>query len=377
MSVRLPRGAAPAASKVRRYGPRRVERGCFLGRGRSLALLEQRRHLVGDHLAVRGVHCGEVGDGALADELLSAHHVARDVGGEAVPGSLVKHRPEVVPALPKVVLVARLHALHVARQFVRVPRRRHVLGRPVEAVREVVGAAAAVGPDLHGPVALVIGHLGGEGLVHGDLLVVGAQPVAVGVRVREEAGLEHLVRGGLDARDHVPRREGDLLNLAEVVFGVAVEDHAADLEQGELPVAPHLGHVERVGLGRGGLLHGHHLHVDRPRRRLPRRDGIVQVSRGIVGVTRGQGPRLLGTQVGDPLVRLEVVLHVHGLARRVHVLEGVAPVAVHVPVAVRRAAVAHQKAYLVGSFRPQRDEVPKRVRVAEVGLRVALLRVDE
>lgn len=43
--------------------------------------------------------------------------------------------------------------------------------------------------EAHGTIALVVADPGSEGAVHWDLQVVGAQPVAVGVRVGEEAAL--------------------------------------------------------------------------------------------------------------------------------------------------------------------------------------------
>lgn len=52
----------------------------------------------------------------------------------------------------------------------------------------VVGVRAVVAVHRHRAVALERVE-GSEGCVHGDLLVVDAQPVAVGVRVREETRL--------------------------------------------------------------------------------------------------------------------------------------------------------------------------------------------
>src|ERR1043166_9199644 len=51
--------------------------------------------------------------------------------------------------------------------------------------------------------------------------------------------------------------------------------------------------------------------------------------------------------------------------------------AMHVPIAVRRAAVAHEDEHLVQAFRVERPEVPHHGRALAVGTRVALLSVDE
>ena len=60
---------------------------------------------------------------------------------------------------------------------------------------------------------------------------------------------------------------------------------------------------------------------------------------------------------------LHVELAVDGLAFSIHQLERVAAVAVHVPVAVGRAAVRGQERHLVSGLRPQADEVPEHVGV--------------
>ena len=59
-----------------------------------------------------------------------------------------------------------------------------------EAVGEVVGRVGLVVVDAHGAVALVVFDARAVGAVDGDLVVVGSQPVAVGVRVREKATLQ-------------------------------------------------------------------------------------------------------------------------------------------------------------------------------------------
>lgn len=57
--------------------------------------------------------------------------------------------------------------------------------RAAEAVGEVVGGAGLVVGVAGGAVALVVGHSSAVGAVHGDLQVVGAETMAMGVGVRE------------------------------------------------------------------------------------------------------------------------------------------------------------------------------------------------
>jgi len=163
-----------------------------------------------------------------------------------------------------------------------------VFRRAREGVGEVVGSARLVPIHAHGAVALVVADAGVERAIDGDLLVVGAEAVAVGVSVGEETSLkeekrrkveenkekyehiccfngvaiggrredrhtnlEHLIRRGLNARHHVGRGKSQLLHFSEVVGRVAVEDHAAYFLQGVVLVGPDLGQVE--GVEGGGL----------------------------------------------------------------------------------------------------------------------------
>lgn len=147
----------------------------------------------------------------------------------------------------------------------------------------VVGVGAVVAVDGHGAVALE-GVEGVQRLVHGDLLVVHAQAVALRVRVREEPGLEDGVGRGLDARHHVRRREGDLLDLGEVVLGVAVQREPAHRPEGDVGLGPDLGQVEDVPLEVLGLLGREDLDMNRPAGVLAPLDGLEEVLRVPVGV---------------------------------------------------------------------------------------------
>eukprot|EP00968_Pinguiococcus_pyrenoidosus_P000647 scaffold40_cov305-Pinguiococcus_pyrenoidosus.AAC.18 len=358
--------------------PRRRQRsGRALGPAASAGRGLERLHLLGDGAAVVCVGGREVRNRSLLDELLGIHEVPGDVAREAVSFLRVQHAAVELAALREVVLVAGLVAHDVARGLRRVPGLLPHHRRSGEAVGEVVGRATLVGVHRHGAVALVVGDLAGEWAVHGDRLIVRAQAVAVRVRVGEEPALEHLIRRRLDAGDHVRRREGQLLHLGEVVLRVAVQHEAAHLDERVVLVRPDLGHVERVEGAALRLLVAHDLDVHRPAGRLSVRDGVVEVSDRVVRIGSLDLRGLLRQEVADALVRLEVVLHVHGLPVRIDVLEGVRAIAIHVAIAVGRAAVGEQERHLVRGLRAQRDEVPEGIRVLQMRARVALLRVNE
>ena len=79
----------------------------------------------------------------------------------------------------------------------------------------------------------------------------------------------------------------------------------------------------------------------------------------------------------DPLKRLQVKLDPEPLIRRVDEAVGVGAVAVHMTVRLGDAAVGEEHRDLVEALRGEGPEVPHGGRVAEVGLWIAFLGVDE
>ncbi|CAH0326074.1 hypothetical protein SRABI128_05160 [Microbacterium sp. Bi128] len=197
------------------------------------------------------------------------------------------------------------------------------------------------------------------------------------VRVGEDAGLQHLVRGGGDARHEVRRREGGLLDLREVVLRVLVQLHGADLDQRVVRVRPHLGEVEGVEAVRLGVLVRHDLDVEVPGGEVAGGNVFLEVADVEVAVGAGKGLGLVAGHGLDALVGLEVVLDPEPLALGVDPLVGVRAVALHFTPGGRQAAVTHEPGDLVGGLGGEGPEVPLHVGVAQVSAGEALLGVDE
>ena len=197
------------------------------------------------------------------------------------------------------------------------------------------------------------------------------------VRIREDARLQHLVGRVPDARHDVGRRQPRLLDLGEIVLRVAVQFQRADVDQRIVAMWPDLRQVERVVpvLVRIGLRHD--LHADAPARIVARLDRVEQVALVGFAVAADHIVRLDVGPVLDALHRLEVELHPEALAVLVPERIGVRAVAVDVAIALRQAAIRHQDRHLVQAFGRERPEVPHRGGRAQIGLRVAFLRVDE
>jgi hypothetical protein len=153
--------------------------------------------------------------------------------------------------------------------------------------REVVGARALV-VEGHAAVALEVTHAEWDSWrVDGQLLVVNADAVAVGVGVGEEARLQDWVGTGLDTRDQVCGVEGDLLDFGEVVLHILVEEELSNFPQRELGLGPDMRHVEDVDLlllpDLLCLLGSHCLDLDVPTGEVALLDGLVEVLRRVVG----------------------------------------------------------------------------------------------
>lgn len=204
--------------------------------------------------------------------------------------------------------------------------------------------------------------------------------MTVGIRVREETGLQDRVGRWLDTRHQVRRVKSNLLNLREVVLGVLVQEELSDLAELELVLGPDVGHVENVNLlllpQLLGLLRRHGLDADIPTGVVALLNSLIQILGRVVG--RVVGRVFLGDE-SSALLGLKVQLHVHPLALAVHQLVCVANVAVHLAIAIRDTAVAEENQKLVDGLRVLRSIVPEVGRVVGVGQmcrRVALLCVN-
>jgi hypothetical protein len=97
-----------------------------------------------------------------------------------------------------------------------------VLNWAVVRVGLIIGATALVSIDGGGAISLIVSYSSSIGAVDGDLIEVSTESVSVGIGVREESALEHLVCRWLNTWDGVSGSECDLLSLSEIVLRVLV-----------------------------------------------------------------------------------------------------------------------------------------------------------
>ena len=281
----------------------------------------------------------------------------------------LKEPPRLLPVVGVVLVEAEV--LGIARQAQR-RLGKLGLGLPLaKAVGLVVQGAAVVAVHPAHAVAVVAVHRAARG-VHRDLMVVGAQAVALRVGVVGQARLQHAVGAHAYAGHQVAGGKGGLLHVGEEVLGVFVELELAHLDQRVVGVRPDLGQVERVVGHALGVELGHDLHVHGPLGEVAAFDGFVEIALVALAVTADQGLGLGVREVLDALLRLEVELDPEALARGIPEAVGVRTKAVHVAVARRNAALAHDDGDLVQGLWDKRPVVPVVRGRAHVGARVAL-----
>lgn len=255
-------------------------------------------------------------------------------------------------------------------------RRFHRLVGQVPVRRRVVWVGTVIAVDGHHAITLIRVE-GPKGLIDRDLLVIHPETMAVGVRVGKEAGLQHRIGRRFHPRDHVRRGKCDLLDLGEVIFGVAVEDELAKRPERDFALRPHLGQVEDVPMEFLGFVGAQHLHVTGPRRMVAFFDRAEQIF--CVPV------RIFGPHLGRLFI-VEGLAALVGLAVDLNVVEGpvgfrklisMSRVSIHVTVGVRSATIGEQVHDLMSRLLMGRQIVPEHGGIFEIRLGVSLLCVDE
>ena len=140
-----------------------------------------------------------------------------------------------------------------------------------------------------------------------QLFVIRADPVQVGVVVREDPTHQHSVGAESGSGDEIGRREAGLFNLGEEIRGCGREPGGPP-EWARSPSVAIFCQVEGVEPIGGGFFERHDLHLETPFGGIPAGDGLIEIAAVEVGILGGHG---LGLAVGegfDPLHSLEVVL---------------------------------------------------------------------
>ncbi len=228
----------------------------------------------------------------------------------------------------------------------------------------------------HGTIAMVAVDRATRS-VDRNLMVIHPQPVALRIPVGEKTALQHTVWREADARNDIRRRECRLLDILEVVVGIAVEFVIADLDQWVVSMRPDLGEVERMVRHLGGVGLRHYLHIHRPTWIFATLDGLEQIALRTLPVIGNDGCSLGVGEILDALLGPKVKLHPETLVVRTDEAVGVRTETVHMAVRRRNAPITHDIGDLVQGLRQPGPEVPVVVRAAHVGARIAFYCVVE
>src|SRR5215467_14943524 len=135
------------------------------------------------------------------------------------------------------------------------------------------------------------------------------------------------------------RGKRSLLYVGEVIGRDLVEFHDSYIDKREFTVWPDLREIERIPAETSRLRLGHDLDFQCPPGIVAAVERLHQVTLCPVGIRAAHGEGFGMREVLDALQRLEVEFHPDALLPGIEERKRVAAVAVHMPIAVWRAAV--------------------------------------
>jgi hypothetical protein len=252
-----------------------------------------------------------------------------------------------------------------------------VLNWPIVTVGLVVGSTTLVSINSGGAISLIVGNSSSVRAVDGDLVVVGTQSVSVGVGVREDSALEHLVIGELNTWDNMGWGEGNLFNLGEVILRVSVKIEFSNRDQRIVAVRDYLGHIEDVKLVVLTFLLRDELDIPCPWGEVTLLNVLEQILLRKVLICGWHCSWFFGGKILDALVSFEVIFDIMNFALLVNPLVSVRAVSIQVSIAIRSTAIREEDSNLMKSISGVSPEVPNHVGISKVSLRISLLRMQK
>lgn len=178
---------------------------------------------LGNSLTILGINLVEKLDHLLLDFSSGTTETAADVLDQVSPVSLVHYLSEESSGLLEIIIrvLMRVSASEAGERKLSLLLA-WVLNWAVLRVRLIIGTTTLVSIDGGGTISLIVSDSSSVGAVDGDLIEVSTESVSVGIGVREESALEHLVCRWLNTWDGVSGSKGDLLSLSEIVLRVLI-----------------------------------------------------------------------------------------------------------------------------------------------------------
>src|SRR6266478_2127921 len=167
--------------------------------------------------------------------------------------------------------------------------------------------------------------------VNRDVIEVNTEAVSLGVSIREQPGLEHLVRREANSGNHIRRGEGGLLHLCEVVFGIAIELHYTNFDQWIVSLGPDFGQIKRIVLVSLCLFLCHYLDEELPTRKISTVDCPQQISAMALTILCHNRSGSFVREIFNPLLCAKVELHPRAFVLGIDHREGVTSEEMHMP----------------------------------------------
>ena len=215
----------------------------------DLGKMSRDAETLGNSLTILGINLVEKLDHLLLDLSSGTAETAADVLDQASSFSFVQYLSEESSRLLEIIIgvLMRVSACE-ARECKLSLLLAWVLDWAVERVGLVVGTTTLVSIYGSGTISLIVSYSSSVGAVDGDLIEVSTESVSVGIGVREESALEHLVCRWLNTWDNVSGSKGNLLSLSEIVLRVLVEDEFSNWDERVILLRDGLSHIENVEL---------------------------------------------------------------------------------------------------------------------------------
>src|ERR1700751_1830209 len=167
--------------------------------------------------------------------------------------------------------------------------------------------------------------------VNRDVIEINTEAVSLGISIREQPSLKHLVRRPANSRNHIRRGEGRLLHLREEVFWITIELYDANFDERVVSLGPDFGQIKRIVLVCLCLLLCHYLDEELPTRKIPASDCLEQVSAMALPMFCYNRSGSFVRQVFNTLLRAKVELYPGALVLTIDHREGVTSEKMHVP----------------------------------------------
>src|SRR5260370_4294027 len=280
-------------------------------------------------------------------------------------------REEIARLLPVIILYAVVIVTSIAFQRERqLSVFRLAVPQPL-AIRVVTGRRSEVPICAHLAIP-VIGVKWTLRSIHRDVIEVDTEAVSLGISIRKQAALKHLVRREANSGNHIRRGGGGLLHFCEVGFRITIELHYTNFDQWVVGLWPDFRQVKRIVLVRFRLFLRHDLDEERPTRKISAFDCVEKISAIALPIICKNRRRSFVREILNTLLCAEVELHPSALVVGIDHRESMTSEAVHIPEGLWNSAVGHNDCDLMECLRKKRPEVPVILRAPQTGAGVAL-----